>query len=230
MNYTCQFCGKSYVKESTLSAHLCEPKRRHNQRNDWGVQLGFKAYLRFYELTQANHKNKTYEDFCNSQSYTAFVKYGWHTMAIRVINVSSYTDWLLKNNKKLDEWCTDKLYKEWLSEYIKKEAVQDAVERSLKEMQEYADDDKNGKLVNGDFSNYFRLGVPNRIIHHISSGRISPWVIYNCDSGVQFLETLNEDQLSTIIPWIDPDTWQLKFKHYSDDVIWVKNILATAGL
>jgi len=50
-DYTCQYCGKSYRKESTLAAHLCEPKRRAQQENESGVKLGMTAYLTFVLLT-----------------------------------------------------------------------------------------------------------------------------------------------------------------------------------
>ena len=227
MSYVCRYCNKSYLKESTLAAHLCQQKRRFQQQNEQPVQIGFKAYLRFYEISQGSAKLKTYEDFAASPYYTAFVKFGWHVTGIRCVNVASFTDWLLKNNKKLDHWCKEVLYLEWLSEYMKKEAVQDALERALKEMQDYADTNTN--LENG-FNDYFRRGNANRICHHIANGRISSWVIFNCASGVEFLETLSEEQISIIMPWIDPDYWQRKFKDYTADTEWVKDILAKAGL
>ena len=226
MSFVCKYCNKSYSKESTLAAHLCEPKRRHQQQNEQGVQLGFKAYLRFYEITQGSAKLKTYDDFVGSPYYNAFVKYGRYLVAIRCVNTGSFTDWLLKNNKKLDYWCKEEFYLEWLRDYMKKEAVQDALERALKEMQEYADthSDCDG------FSNYFRVGNVYRICQHINDGRISPWIIFNCDSGIQFLGQLNEEQVTLIMPWIDPDFWQRKFKDYVADTEWVKDILQKAGL
>ena len=227
MSFACKYCNKTYSKESTLIAHLCEPKRRHQQQNETGVQLGFKAYLRFYEITQGSAKLKTYDDFVASPYYSAFVKFGRHLVAIRAVNANSFTDWLLKNNKKLDNWCKDALYLEWLQTYLRKESVQDAIERALKEMQDYADD--NDKLIN-NFNDYFRYGNANRICHHISNGRISPWIVYNCDSGVDFLTLLNEEQIGIIMPWIDPDIWNQKFKDYAADVEWCKDILARAGL
>ena len=225
--YSCKYCKKEFKKESTLAAHLCEPKRRHQQQNETGVQLGFKAYLRFYELTQGSAKLKTYEDFVASPYYMAFVKFGRYLVAIRCINTGSFIDWLLKNNKKIDYWTKEAFYLEWMREYLKKENVKDALERALKEMQDLADDDSK---LNGEFNNYFRQANANRICQHIANGRISPWIVFNCTSGVEFLETLNEEQLSMIIEWIDPDYWQRKFTDYMADTEWAKHILRQAGL
>ena len=206
---------------------MCEPKRRWQQQNETGVQLGFKSYLRFYEITQGSAKLKTYEDFAASSFYLAFVKYGRHLIAIKAVNTGSFTEWLIKNNKKLDHWCKDALYLEWLHQYLKKENVQDAIERALNEMQTYTDADS---ILQNNFTNYFRLGSGNRIVHHISSGRISPWIVYNCNSGVKWLSGLNEEQLRIIMAWIDPEFWQKKFKDYAADAEWVKDILQKAGL
>jgi hypothetical protein len=61
MTYLCQYCKKDFQKETSLAVHLCEPKRRMQERNERGVELGFQAYLRFYEMTQGSAKLKTYE-------------------------------------------------------------------------------------------------------------------------------------------------------------------------
>jgi hypothetical protein len=116
---------------------------------------------------------------------------------------------------------------QWLHEYLRKEAVQDAMERGLKEMQNYAD---NEAKLNGDFTQYFVTGATNRIVHHIIDGRMSPWIIYNCKTGIDWLSSLTEEPVSLIMPWIDPDYWQKKFNDNSEDVRWVKNILNEAGL
>lgn len=227
MSFACKYCNKTYVKESTLAAHLCEPKRRHQQQNEQGVQIGFKSYLRFYEITQGSAKLKNYDDFVASPYYLAFVRFGRQITAIRAINATSYVDWLLKNNKKLDYWCKDELYSQWLVQYIRKENVQDALERALKEMQNYAD--TNSELQN-NFTNYFKFGNSNRICNHISNGRISPWIIFNCSSGIDWLARLNQEQLCIIMPYIDPDFWQQKFKDYIADTEWCKDVLLKAGL
>jgi hypothetical protein len=225
--YQCKYCKKFFRKESTLTAHMCEPKRRWGQETETWVQWGFKSYLRFYEFTQGSAKLKSYADFVESPYYNAFVKFGRYCQEIRCINFLNFLDWLLKNNKRLDGWCSDKLYAQWLPDYLKREAVPDALERGLKEMQRYADDTPT--LRNG-FTDYFRYGNSNRICHHISTGRISPWVLYHCGSGIQFLESLTEEQIALVLPWIDPEYWQKKFHDYMADAEWVKDVLKQAGL
>lgn len=225
--YVCKFCNKAFVKETTLASHLCEKKRRHQQEKETGVQWGLQAYVMFYNSTQMSAKIKSYEDFCESSYYLAFVKFGRYCVDVRCVNFLSYMQWLLKHNKKLDNWASDRLYEEWLVEYMRKESVQDALERSLKEMQEYAE--THPELKNG-FVDYFRYGNSNRIIHHVSTGRISPWSIFNCASGVEFLGSLTEDQVAMIVDWINPDHWNSRFRDSASDVAWARQILETAGL
>ena len=225
--YKCKYCGKEYRKESTLTADDCETKRRWQEEKEVGVQMGLQAYLRFYEMTQGSAKMKTYSDFVDSPYYRAFVKFGRHLVSIRAVNPKTFIDWVIKQNKKLDHWCQERVYLEYLQQYMKKEAVQDAVERALLEMQVYADEHEE---FNNGFRDYFRYGSANRIVHHICNGRVSPWVVYNCDTGIEFLDRLSEEQIGLVMPWIDPEFWQRKFKDYLADTEWAKTVLKEAGL
>jgi hypothetical protein len=93
-------------------------------------------------------------------------------------------------------------------------------------MEEYA----NGDSGLAAYSHYFKYGNHNRICHHITTGRISPWIVFNCASGIEFLECLDEGLLAIILPWIDPDYWNRKFQDYMADVEWCKHVLQEAGL
>jgi len=205
---------------------MCETKRRYQQEKEVGVQFGFQAYLRFYEMTQGSAKMKNYEDFVKSPYYSAFVKFGRHMISIRAVNPKMFIEWVLKENKKLDRWCQESVYNEFLTQYIRKEAVQDALERALTEIQDYVDETEG---IAG-LKDYFRYGNTNRIISHINNGRVSPWIVFNCESGVEFLDKLNEEQIALIIETIDPTHWQRKFVDYLADTEWVKSILKEAGL
>jgi hypothetical protein len=226
-DHVCKYCNTAYKRETTLATHMCEGKRRWQQEKEVGVQLGLKSYLRFFEVTQGSAQTKSYVDFAKSPYYIAFVKFGRHCVGIRAINFASYLDWLLKNNKKLDDWCKDTMYVAWMYQYLRRESVHDALERALTEMQSYADDHPD---LRSGFAEYFRYGSANRICYHITTGRVSPWIVYNCVSGREFLSKLTEEQLGLVIEYIDPDFWRARFQDSVADVEWCKSVLTTANL
>ena len=221
--HVCQFCNKSFRRLTTLSVHMCEAKRRHSQKNETWVQLGFMAYLQFLKQNTNVKKNITYDDFASSNYYSGFVRFGSYVQQVQCINVKSYLHWLLKNNKKLDHWCRDSEYERWLIDYLQREAVQDALERSVLSMEELCE----GQGI--ALTDYFRSGKLGSIITHIENGRISPWVIYNCESGIGYLSSLNEEQINHVFKYINPDFWQEKFNNYPNDVVWIKDILKSFG-
>lgn len=226
MTYQCQYCKKSYAKESTLVSHSCERKRRFQQEREIGVQWGLQSYIIFYETTQTAAR-KTYEQFVDSPYYTAFVRFGRHCHSVHCPNLANFTRWLLKNNRRLDQWCSEANYSEWLYDYIRRESTQDALERSIQTMNDYAHE--HPELRNG-YRDYFRLANENRICYHISTGRISPWVIFHSESGQAFLERLNEDQVAMIINLVDPAYWTARFRDLADDVGFASRVLKLAGL
>ena len=223
MSHQCRYCSKSFSKESTLAVHLCEPKRRYQEKNETGVQLGMRAYLRFYEITQGSARLKTFDDFAKSPYYRAFVKFGRHCVAIRAINTERFVDWLLKQNKKIDHWCRDSVYNEYLSDYVRVECAGDALARSLETAIDWAE------RTGSPDRDFLRYGNDNVLCHAVVSGRISAWVLYNCHSGTQFLERINREQLSMIWSMIDSDFWQRQFRDYPADREYVKEMLQKAG-
>lgn len=203
--------------------HVCEPKRRYQEEKEAGVQLGLQAYLRFYEITQGSARLKTFDDFVKSAYYRAFVKFGRHCIAIRAINIPRFIEWLLKNNKKLDHWCRDSIYGEYLTDYIRVEAVSDALARALETAISWSEETGNPDR------DYLRFGNSNAICYAITVGRISPWILYNCDSGNEFLGNLNPEQIGMVWSMIDADFWQRRFRDYAADAEYVRDMLSKAG-
>jgi hypothetical protein len=223
MNYTCEFCKKTFAKESTVAVHMCEPKRRRREQTERGVQLGLQAYLQFYKTMQGSAQNKTFEDFADSPYYRAFVKWGRYCVNTQVINPSRFLDWLLRKNKKIDNWASDLLYTEYLIEYLSLEQVSDALERGINFSLDWADRHQAPP------QDCIRYGNHNQICHAVTTGRISPWIIYNCESGQNFLCDLTADQLAMIWPYVNSDHWQQKFRDYPADQEYARHILAQAG-
>jgi hypothetical protein len=221
--HECKYCRKSFVKESSLAVHMCEPKRRFQEQNEPGVRMGFNAYLRFYEITQGSARLKTFEDFATSPYYRAFVKFGRYCVNIRAVNPARFTEWLLKNNKKIDHWARDTVYTDYLIGYLPVENVNDALARAM----EYgiAWSEESGHPA----EDCLRYGNANRAVHAVTSGRISPWIVYNCESGQKFLSELDVTQIAMIWPYVDSEVWMKKFSDYVADQEYVKEMLKKAG-
>jgi hypothetical protein len=223
MTYQCEFCKKSFAKESTIVAHMCEPKRRRLEQSDRGVQLGLQAFVQFYRTLQGSNKAKTFEDFANSPYYRAFTKFGRYCVDTRVVNPPRMIDWLLKNNKKIDNWCSDKIYTEYLLYYLQTEAVGDALARAIEHSITWAE--KNTAQP----QDCLRYGNTNAICYAITAGRISPWVIYNSESGQGFLASLSSDQVAMIWQYINSDIWSKRFAELPEDQAYAQEILTRAG-
>jgi hypothetical protein len=223
MTHQCKFCQKSFQKENSLSVHLCEPKLRFQQRSEPGVILAFQGYLKFYEYTQGSARLKTHDDFDRSSYYRAFVKWGRYCVDVRVIAPARFLEWLLKHNKKIDRWCLDTVYTEYLVEYLCVEAVSDALTRAIEYGIQWAEQTGNPA------HDCVRYGNRNALCHAVTTGRISAWVIYNSESGQKFLTDLDPTQIKMIWSYIDADMWQKNFADRSGDQAYAQEILVKAG-
>src|SRR6056300_1174664 len=196
--YVCEYCGTGYSKEKTLAVHVCEQKRRHLQKNEKRVTLGFYAFQRFYTLSAGSRKDKTYEEFCKSPYYNAFVKFGSFVNNVKPLYPEKYVDHVVTSGVKLDHWCREEMYEKYAVELIRKEGVETALERSINTMAKWAEEN------NSVYNHYFFYASTNRITWDIKDGKISPWLVLNCKSGRDCLNKFNEEQLSMLGVVLDP--------------------------
>lgn len=222
--YVCEYCGTGYTKESTLLVHVCEKKRRALQKNEKRVQLGFYAFNQFYKLSAGSKRDKTYDEFCASSYYNAFVKFGSFVSNVRPLYPEKYINYVVTSGVKLDHWCKEEMYEKYALELIKKEGVETALERSVTTMVEWAEEN------NSVWNHYFFYVNPNRAVWHIKDGKISPWLILNCKSGKDMLSKFNDEQLSMIYHIMDPQHWAMRFKRQPKDVQLVKDVAKESNL
>ena len=224
LNYKCDYCGKSFAREKTLTVHVCEQKRRHLSKNEKHVQLALMTYQRFYEVNQKNGGKKTFDDFAKSPYYNAFVKFGSFMSNTNPIYPERFMDFVIKSGVKLDHWCRDELYDTYIQELIKIEPADGAIQRSLKTMMDWADEKQS------EYNHYFKYVNLNRATHDIKEGYVSPWVILNCASGKEMLQKMNDEQLEIVGPIINPQFWIKRFKNYPADVELVKEVVKEAKI
>ena len=224
LNYKCEHCGKLFAKEKTLVVHICEQKRRFLSKNEKHVQMGLLTFQKFYEVAQKGKTQKTFDDFANSPYYTAFVKFGSFLVNTAPIYPEMFIEYVIKSGIKLDHWCRDELYEQYIAELIKKEPADGAIQRTIKTMMDWSE--KNS----APWEHYFAYVNLNRATHDIKEGLISPWLLLNTKSGKEMLQRMNDEQLSIVGPMIDPQFWMRRFKSLPADIELVKDIIKEARI
>jgi hypothetical protein len=223
--YACEFCGKKFVRPRTLVSHACEPKRRHQQKDDPWVRIAFQCFLEFQRtLGSAALRNCTYTDFADSAYYLGFVKFGRYVCETNVVEPLRYCRWLLRNHKKLDHWTRDILYEQFLLEWVYSESVDTALERAVLAMSEWAQQQQSREC------DYFKYATPARVSFDIARGRITGWMLYASQTGADFLQSLSADQLSTLWPWVDSDRWYKQFAQQKEDFEWARQLCSNIGV
>ena len=133
--FKCPYCSESFMRESSLSTHLCEQKRRHQSRNDKNVKYGLRTYIRFYEMHE--HSVKTWDDFIASPYYTSFVKFGSLISNIKPIYHNQFIDHMCKSRIKLHNWGKEEHYYKFALNAVQNESAELALERAIETMSKW---------------------------------------------------------------------------------------------
>jgi hypothetical protein len=222
--YVCQYCKKGFMQEKTLSVHVCEQKRRHLAKTEKHVIIGYETYNQFYKLTQRQDGIKTYDEFAKSPYYNAFVKFGSFVSNVHPLYPDRFIHYVVTSGVRLDHWCREELYDDYVMHLIKTESVETALERSIKHMMDWAEDHKSV------WNHYFLYVSLNRACYDVQDGKVSPWVILNSASGKDMLQKFNDEQLTIVSKAIDPIYWRKKFKDQPADVELVRQVVKESNI
>ena len=222
--YICQYCGHKFTKEKTLAVHVCEHKRRALAKTEKHVVLGYETYNQFFKLTQNHNGSKSYDEFSRSPYYNAFVKFGSFVSNVNPLYPERFINYVVTSGVKLDHWCRDELYDDYVVHLIKTESVETALERSIKHMMDWAE------ANNSVWNHYFLYVSLSRATYDIKDGKISPWLILNSSNGKTMLQRFNDEQLGGISKAIDPVFWRRKFKDRPADVDLVRQVVKESNI
>jgi hypothetical protein len=139
------------------------------------------------------------------------------------IHIDKFTDYVIKKNLKLNKWIDKSIYTEYIYDLIISESAVDGLERTIRHSVDWGEkNNTNGKDI-------IRNNTNGIICYYIINGLISPWVLYTCSSGIEFLNNLHEEYLKTISPFINSKIWELKMDAEPEDVKYIKITLEKLG-
>jgi hypothetical protein len=188
------------------------------------VRLAHRTFQIFYEINTNSTKPKTQEDFIRSQYYEGFTKFGRSCILNEYMEPEKFAEWLIREGKKLQDWCKDKIYDEYLLEFVKKEPGMRALERTIKYLAEWSVENEC------DWQEYFRIVSASRAVHDIRSARVSPWVLHLSESGVELLGRMTNEQVEMVKPLINVEFWVRVFIKNKEETDEVESMCKTAGI
>lgn len=225
--YFCEWCNKSFARESTLVSHQCEPKRRNDAREQSNVKLGYYCYQLFYTVAAPPGQSiapKTYQEFSNSPHYTAFTKFGAWLLEQQVQEIDEYVRFLLREKLAFGKWSDVHVYQQFLAELLQSEPAEKGLARSLATAQRWSEE--QGETL----QNFWKKVNSNVATNWIVQGKISPWMLYNCHSAVSFLERCNSEQLTLIQKVAPVNKWKIRLLRHKTDADLIKTVLSEAGM
>lgn len=222
--FECQFCFKTFVKESSLMAHSCAKKMRWLDKDNKHVAIGFTAWKRFYQLTKSAGKTKTYKDFVDSKYYNDFVSFGMWINDSAIVQPNAYIDYVIKGNFKLKDWTKNSVYDGYLKNTLIKEDPTDALERSIVWIQEWCNQQ------NVPIEKFFDTISTNKLVDVLRAGRISPWLLFVCSQPEIAFDKFDNSQMKLLDSLLDPKIWNLKLRKYQKEIKEYKELIRSMGL
>lgn len=215
--FACEFCKARLKTERGLIAHKCAGKHRYLRRHEKPETLAFTIYHHFYEKTM--RQQVTEPGFRKSQFYTAFLAFAHFLHDWEVGDPLRYTDFLLRIEWSLDDWCNPNIYARYIHELNKDELPVEAIRRNFLVMRQWSS--KSGE----DWRDFFRKVSPVLASNWIVKGRLSPWLLFTSWSAMELMERFTPEQQEMVRRAIDMDFWRAKLARHAEDVEVIRGLL-----
>lgn len=191
---------------------MCETKRRWSERDMQINRYAHGSWVFYYKRYHPQITKLDYMDFITNLFYLPFIKFATFCINNHVVNIHSYMEYLVSHKITVDKWAHDEFYTKFITNYLKTEDSHDAIKRSINTLEEMC---KEQNIKVSDAFNYLN---ENKLCQKIYQGTISPWLLYNSESAMDFMNRLNDDQVKLIYDFINPDIWRLKiFREANSD-------------
>lgn len=185
----------------------------------------FIAYFIFLEFCK---KRKLYRYselvFIKSCVYDFFMEISDFILKNKVVNGYFFIRYILSMNTSFKEWNTQAFYMKYLEDLIVIEPPEEAFYRSLIFLEKWAENN------NVEISKFFKINNENYILFTIENRMLSPWLLYSCKEGRDFLSNTNLDKFPRLKKDLNKARWDLKLELYNNRVEIFENILKEKGL
>lgn len=227
-SFECQFCNKSFKKDSTLLSHKCVKRDRYNNRETRAMKVAIDIWHRFMDYNKLTipKKESEFMYFIKSSVFNDFYKFSEYLTSgeNEVLDPDKFIDHVIKNGIPAIRWCTESLKTEWVIQYTKAEHPTKAISRCINALLDWE------QLTGYEWNSFMDKCSPYTFMVWIQNGKLSPWILYATNNPHKILQRLSDSELDSIYPFIDHTIWIPKQSHYMDDVEHIRNELKGVNL
>ena len=225
MSYKCKYCQKAFARETSLTRHLCENKRRVLDKDLKQNRIAYQSWLLWRRLNIANIKHdKPYEEFADNRYYTGFMKLSKHIIDLNIESPEEFVRYITMNSVPMNKWTSDIVYESFIKDKTKKETVERAIERSILNMKAWAEQTGN------DYTEYFqKVNTPNAV-QDIRMGRISPWCTFATNQGSKLIDRMEPGQIEILVEYMEATSWRARILRQRKDAEWVQQVFDQAEI
>jgi hypothetical protein len=216
----CEYCKKTFARESSIITHVCQQKKRYLCKDNRIEKLAFTLFCNWNKIAIGSTKNMLINGFISSRYYNAFVSFAQYIIDVKVINPEEFLLWLIINKVKIDNWAKDSTYSKYLIEYSQRETPERAAERFVRHAEKWAASN------NAQWHEYFTSASPNLIVHDITMGKISPWILLGVDQAKETLLDLPEELLDQVASTFDLVFWNRRVSNDRAGAEWLNGVFA----
>lgn len=202
--YTCEFCGKNFVRESAYTKHRCEQMERHENLKTLVGQAALGYYKKWFDLKRRRLRNP--EGFLQSIHYKPIMKFAEFANRVRLPEPETFIRFVVDKNYGPNVWCHEQVYREYL-EYLDRQGdPRTQAAATIKTILRFAEEH------DCSFEEFFDRVTTPELVSMIYGRRLSPWLLLHSPKFNRYLQKSEPYEKSLITNVIRPSYWTSRFQ------------------
>lgn len=221
--YTCEYCHRKFVKQTTYEKHTCSKKEKAELIKSLDGQA---AYIHYTNWLKSYHRKvPEINTFIDSSFFTAFLNFARFVKKTHIAYPNDFIKIMKEKDISPNLWTKPECFKLYL---IYLDDLQPPVEQAIRTVETlFHISDK----FNIPITTIVKTALSdNDIIKLIQERKISLWLLLNSDSFIQRLANMDQDSYNYLNSVISMDDWVTIINNRPDIKQEMKEICKDLGI
>ena len=207
--FTCEFCGKHFVREHNYLKHMCKEMKRYDEVEH--TVIGQAAWTFYKQWMNKNGRQaRNLDAFVTSSFYNAFIKFAKFVKETKVPDPDQYMWFMMDKKYRPIVWTEDVPYREYLEFVDLQGDPYDRAAYTIKALQRIS------KEQGCNLRDVFDHMTAPEMVHRIYIRELSPWFLLNSVKFLALLKRSDRAEQQMLDNVIRPGFWRDRFQKNPD--------------